>query len=82
LTRNENECAEQSYRRGYQQGAFEILKALRAWEADPQIVEQVTRFVFGAVFDWRYKRKLGRHLIRDAAPRLLDRRSSAMKESA
>jgi hypothetical protein len=84
LTRNENEHPECAYMRGYQQGAHAVLEALRAWETDPQVIKKVERFV-GTVGKWRYtnRRRLGRHLIKDAAPRLVEQpHPKRMKEIA
>jgi hypothetical protein len=74
MNRNDWEHPEQSYRRGFQQGAHAVWSALeKGGKLDKRTIIQCVDFVYYTVFHWRYakQRRLGRHLHRDAAPSFL-----------
>jgi hypothetical protein len=71
MERNQHEHPEQSYRRGYQQGADAVLDALRKAEVlDESTLRKLVRFVYGKVAHWRFNspRRLKRHMRHDRAP--------------
>jgi hypothetical protein len=72
--RNPWEHPEQSYRRGFQQGAHEIVDTLRkAGVLDPAVESALHKFTYCTVADWRFtrRRRLRRHITKDRAPRLI-----------
>lgn len=69
--RNDLENPEQAYRRGYQQGAGAVYHALdEAHLLSERLRVRLHNFVYGPVKRWRFMQRLGRHLIKDAAPKL------------
>jgi hypothetical protein len=68
LRRSEHEHPEYAYRRGYQQGAREVVRALEG-RVDPALWRSLNAFV-RKVGKWRYgKRARQREVMRDQAPR-------------
>jgi hypothetical protein len=67
LERNPFEDPEAAYRRGYQQGAHAVMKALPPGE----LRQQVKNFV-NKIGEWRYakRRRFGRHVVQDRPPTL------------
>jgi hypothetical protein len=68
------EHPEQAFRRGMQQGAHRIYKALeQAGVLDAQTLKRIRHYYGIVLFDWRYakKRRLGRRLNVDDAPWLV-----------
>ena len=73
-SRNCWEHPEQSYRRGFQQGGWEVYQALEAAGLlEERVKKQVREFVRLVVARWRFlsKRLLKRHTHHDAAPKLV-----------
>jgi hypothetical protein len=71
MERSAAENPEHAYRRGYHQGAHVITQALKG-RIDPVLWERLSRFVGLTIFDWRYRKRQGRHIRRDAAPTLVE----------
>jgi hypothetical protein len=73
LERSVNEHPEQAYRRGYQQGAYAIVKALKETGAiEGRILAVIEDHVNLKLANWRYSRtrRLKRNIIRDDPPAL------------
>jgi hypothetical protein len=85
MERNPIEHPELAYRRGYQQGAYHVFGVLeKAGAFSPQML-RVLQAYMTAVANWRYprnnRRRLRRHLPKDAAPELsLDRVKRCTRE--
>ncbi len=69
MTRNADEHPEQSYRRGFQQGAIAVFEGIEG-KLDFQTRKRLQRFIYRTLTAWRWQRHLGRHIHKNRPPAL------------